>query len=223
MQRTTHLELTTSEVKDRCKDYNERIKVIMHDDNHQIAGDDEDERQLRDWEDYTDLQDDSAFGEEMSNVASDCQIPDADDTFTDVFEDTYLNKEIALARGTGDDNDGVQFGRVAKRLRDADGRPIGKAHENPLLDTREYEVEFLDGHLEALSANLVAQNLFSQIDDEGARDVLLDDIIDQAKCEKKMRSSQCPTALDGGNKRLKGGSYCVNGGTEVPLGSRLRT
>ena len=134
---------------------------------------------MQDWDEYSDLQDESVFGKEINNVVSDHQIPDADDTFTpDIFEDTYLNKEIAIARGAGDDNDGVQFGRVTKRLRDADGRPIGKAHENPLLDTREYEVEFLDGHLEALSANLIAQNLFSQIDEEGARHVLLDDIID---------------------------------------------
>ena len=121
--------LTTSEVIDRCKEYNERIKEIMHDNNHQLAGDKE-ERQLQDWDECTDLQDDSAFGEEINNVVSNHQIPDADDTFMpDIFEDTYLNKEIAIARGAGDDNDVVQFGGLAKRLRDADGRPIGKAHK----------------------------------------------------------------------------------------------
>jgi hypothetical protein len=49
VQRITHLELTTSEVKDRCKEYNERIKEIMHDNNHQIAGNKE-ERRLQDWD-----------------------------------------------------------------------------------------------------------------------------------------------------------------------------
>jgi hypothetical protein len=38
-----------------------------------------------------------------------------------------------------------------------------------LLDTREYEIEFFNGHSEALSTNLIAQNLFSQIDKDGAR------------------------------------------------------
>ena len=118
----------------------------MRDDNHQNAGDEE-EQQLQDWDEYLDLQEDTVFGEEINNVVSDRQIPDADDTFTpDIFEDTYLNKEIAIARGPGDDNDGVQFGRVTKRLRNADGKPISKAHAYPLLETREYEVEFIDGH-----------------------------------------------------------------------------
>ncbi len=74
-----------------------------------------------------------------------------------------------MARGAGGDGDGVQFVRITKRLRDADGRPIGKAHKKPLLDTREYEIEFFNGHSEALSTNLIAQNLFSQIDKDGAR------------------------------------------------------
>jgi hypothetical protein len=52
------------------------------------------------------------------------------------------------------------------------------ANDNPLLDTREYKVEFLDGHVESMSANSIAQHLFSQIDEEGHRHVLLDDIID---------------------------------------------
>jgi hypothetical protein len=46
-----------------------------------------------------------------------------------------------MARGASEDSD-VQFGKVTKRLRDAEGRPIGTAHENPLLDTREDAVEF---------------------------------------------------------------------------------
>jgi hypothetical protein len=51
-QRITHLEQeTTSEVNDRCKEHNHRIKKIMHDKNYQIIGDEE--RQLQVWDDYT--------------------------------------------------------------------------------------------------------------------------------------------------------------------------
>ena len=46
-----------------------------------------------------------------------------------------------------------------------------------LLDRREYSVEFKDGISESLSANLIAQNLYSQIDEEGNRHKLLEDII----------------------------------------------
>ena len=43
----------------------------------------------------------------------------------------------------------LQFGNVTKQLLDAEGRPIGKANENPLLDMRQYEVEFRDGRSES--------------------------------------------------------------------------
>lgn len=55
--------------------------------------------------------------------------------------------------------------RSANR-RDLEHRPIGKAHKNPHLDTRRYEVEFVDGHSEILSTNIIAENLFYQVDEE---------------------------------------------------------
>ena len=41
-----------------------------------------------------------------------------------------------------------------------------------------YEVEYQDGHTAALSANLVAENLFAQVYEEGNRSVLFDEIVD---------------------------------------------
>ena len=61
---------------------------------------------------------------------------------------------------------------------DKEGHLIGVAIDNPMLDTQEYKVEFLDGHCKSLSANVIAQHLFSQIDEEGHQHLLLDDIID---------------------------------------------
>ena len=69
------------------------------------------------------------------------------------------------------------LGRVTKRLRDKDGLPIGTAHDNPILDTRVYEVEFPDGHKASFSANAIAENLFAQVDDEGNHHVLCDEVI----------------------------------------------
>ena len=91
-----------------------------------------------------------------------------------MLDDTYVNMEIALPR----DGDGPEFARVTKRLRDANGLPIGTANDNPILDTRLYEVEYLDGHKSSLTANAIAENLYAQVDDEGNRYVLLDAIAD---------------------------------------------
>ena len=132
VQRVTNLEQGTTEVKERMKSYSERISTILKDDNHIIQG--EGRRQLQDWDDYT-IEDDHDFADKFNNMVSDDKIPEADDTFTpDLFDDTYLNKEVAIARGAGTEAD-VQYGKVTKRLRDAEGRPIGTAHDNPLLDT----------------------------------------------------------------------------------------
>ena len=41
-----------------------------------------------------------------------------------------------------------------------------------------YEVEYQDGHTAALAVNLIAENIFAQVDGEGNRSVLFDDIVD---------------------------------------------
>ena len=56
---------------------------------------------------------------------------------------------------------------MTKRLRDNQGNPIGTSNVNPMLDTRMHEVEFLDGHKQALSANAIAENMFASVDKEG--------------------------------------------------------
>ena len=180
VQRVTNLELGTIEVKQRCKEFDERIAEILSDKNHVVEGDGNVERQLQDWDDYTPTQDGN-FAERFNAVVSDPEIPEVDEIFTpDTIGDEYVNKEVVLNRGANDECD-FQFGKVTKRLRDAEGRPIGMANENPLLDTRQYAVEFKDGRSESLSANLIAQNLYSQIDTEGKRHVLLDDIVDHRR------------------------------------------
>ena len=40
--------------------------------------------------------------------------------------------------------------------RDPEGNPIGRANPQPVLDTRRYEVEFGDGEITELTANVIA-------------------------------------------------------------------
>ena len=105
------------------------------------------------------------------------EVKEADETFTpEVFDDTYLIMELTLPH-----KESQTWAKVTKRLRDADGLPIGTANENPILDSRVYEVEYSDGHKKSLVANLIAENMLSQVDDEGNRFQLLSDIIDHRK------------------------------------------
>ena len=69
-------------------------------------------------------------------------------------------------------------GKVKNRKRDSDGKPLGREHSNPILDTRKYEVEFPGGELAEYSANIIAKNMWSQCDTEGNQYLLMDEIID---------------------------------------------
>ena len=62
-----------------------------------------------------------------------------------------------------------------------DGEPIGRPHANSLFDTCEYEIEFTDGTTEKYTANIIAENMFAQVDDEGHQFLLLDEIIDHKR------------------------------------------
>ena len=75
----------------------------------------------------------------------------------------------------------VAKAKVTGRKRDADGNPIGKRHCNPMLDTREYEVEFPDGATDVFTANIIAENLYAQVDDEGNSYSILSEIVDHKR------------------------------------------
>ena len=118
-------------------------------------------------------------------MVSNSEIKEADEEFTPgTYDDRYLNMELAVPRG---DNPNQQYARVMKRLRDADGVPIGTANENPILDSRMYEVEYQDGTKASLVANYIAENLFAQVDQEGNRHVLLDELIDYRVNGRKVK------------------------------------
>ena len=70
---------------------------------------------------------------------------------------------------------------VKKRKRDALGQPIGTKNENPILDSRIYELQFPDGRIEEYSVNVIAENLFNMADDDGWDTGLLEEIIDFRK------------------------------------------
>ena len=91
-------------------------------------------------------------------MVSNPEVADADNTFTPDTYDTYLHMELALPQG---DSLELRLAKVTKRIKDANGIPISTAHDNPLLDTRMYEVEYVDGEKEVLSANHIAENLFA--------------------------------------------------------------
>ena len=85
------------------------------------------------WLEY--LEYDPDFWEGFDSIINDSNVLESDADFTpDIFYNTYLNMELEIPRY----GDGPGFAKVTKRLRDKDRFPIGRAHNNPILDTRMY-------------------------------------------------------------------------------------
>jgi hypothetical protein len=97
--------------------------------------------------------------------------------------DEYIGAQIMVPK-----EDGRIQGTIVKRARTENGDPIGRRNPNAFLDTRKYEVELSDGTTEEFYANVIAENLFSQIDSEGRQYVLMNEISDHRRDE---------TVLDG--------------------------
>lgn len=88
-------------------------------------------------------------------------------------------------------------------MRANEGMPIGMASDNPLLDSRIYEVEYVDGNVEDLTANIIAENLIAQVDEEGHRQVVLEEIIDHRTTQEAIPKSQGTYVNQYGVKRQK--------------------
>ena len=71
--------------------------------------------------------------------------------------------------------------KVTGRKRDANGNPIGLANKNPVLDTREYEVTFLDRTSDTYTANIITESIFTQVDDEVHEFLLMREIGEHQK------------------------------------------
>ena len=107
------------------------------------------------------------------------------DNFTPEAYDEYLTVNVKLSN-SGE----IMFKRSmwnahvcyrSNRKLDVDGKRYDRRNSNPMLDTRLYKVEFVDGSVETVTAHLIAENLYSQVDEEGRSFGLMKSIIDHRK------------------------------------------
>ena len=98
------------------------------------------------------------------------ELKDADD----LDFSSYIAAKVRLPK------DGHTFAnaKVIRRARDECGDLIGKHNQNPLLDTSVYEVRFDDGAEARHSANIIAENIYSQEDKDGVTVSYIQEIVD---------------------------------------------
>jgi hypothetical protein len=109
------------------------------------------------------------------STGDEATMPEADNYDHDAF-DQYINAEVLIPVG-----DSLLTGKVIARKKDRDGNPVGRSNANPILDSRVLEVQFNDGVVKEFAANVIAEHIYSQVDNEGRRHLILDEIIDHRK------------------------------------------
>ena len=119
--------------------------------------------------------------------------------------------ELGMPRGTEGQ---LLHARVKCRAVDSDGKPLGVGSSNPITDTRLYEIEYMDRSAEVVPANVIAESILSQVDEEGTnRQLVLDEIIDHRSNESAVSIDQASyTASTGRSTRgrtTKGWELCV--------------
>ena len=87
--------------------------------------------------------------------------------------DCLLNTEIMVQA-----EEGQVSGKVIKQAFGPDGKVIGKYDDNPYLNSIMYEVELADGRIKEYGANIIAENMLSQVDSDGFSLMLMEGIID---------------------------------------------
>ena len=113
---------------------------------------------------------DLPYGDEYTDA-----IPDEiDQPYLDQL-DQYIGANVVIPGTTT----GVEpvLAIIKGRKRDHNGNPIGNSNENPILDTRVYQLEFPDGRIEEYGMNIIAENLISQTDENGWDTGIFDEII----------------------------------------------
>ena len=112
----------------------------------------------------------------------------------------YVNMELGLPRR---DDDGLMHAIVKRRKINDEGKAVRTMNNNPLIDTRAYEVEFDDGITEFLTANIIAENLLAQVDYKEHCQLLLYKIINHTWDVNSIEREYAFTKTTNGIKQRK--------------------
>ena len=98
--------------------------------------------------------------------------------------------------------------KVIGHSKSEDGSTVGTYDDNPMLNTLVYDVEFPDGTVKEYSANVIAENLYSQVDTDGHSHILLDAIIDYKKSGGAVNKDEQYIITKSGRSSSHAQDYC---------------
>ena len=92
---------------------------------------------------------------------------------SDHIVDSYINMEVKLPEGEKE-----LYGKVVGLCLDKEGRMIGTPNNNPYMNTVLYEIKFDDGTSKAYGANIIAENMWRSVNNEGYQEDSLHSVVD---------------------------------------------
>ena len=163
VQHVTHDELMDTEMAKRIKEFDEDLEKRL--DDTKFVNPEVSELYINEMDDADDVAhgdgSNTPSGEEYVDMKTD-ERPKQDDIDNESY-DKYIGAEVMI------DVPGEGASRVTinRRVENANGKKAVRYHRNPLMDTHEYELEYDDGTQDQYFANIIAENLYLQIDSEG--------------------------------------------------------
>ena len=196
LRRLTASELNSPvEIKKRS-DFDERIKSILGD--ALTIPPNMTEPEVLELQDFSDPDSDNNDDQPSQCLDNDPINDNGKPTFDIPVDDSLINAEVMLPF-----NNEQKLARVKGRSTDINGNLIGAHNSNPFLNTSTYDVEFSDHTVKQFGANVIAQNLYSQVDSTGRSQRLLANILDSQRDHTAVPKSDMYITTSSGQQRMR--------------------
>lgn len=112
--------------------------------------------------------------------------------------DRFIHAEVSLPQG-----EKLSSAKVIGVSKDSNGDSVGLFNENPLLNTIIYDVEFPDGMVRQYAANTIAENILSQVDEDGHSHNVIEAVIDYSTDGHAVQKGNEYVVTKRGRKRVR--------------------
>ncbi len=112
--------------------------------------------------------------------------------------DKYIQASIMIPHGNI-----FACGTVFSHKCNAEGNAIGLVHDNPILDSCIFDVEFANGKVTTLTANAIAKAMYAQCYPDGNKCIFLDELIDVKHTDDALTFDQQKIIVNGTTHQCK--------------------
>ncbi len=202
VQHVTREDLDNPSIATQVKEFDDKLNERLNDTNFKLATPDE----YKLLENF-DMPADPAYGtDDTTPNSADYDFGVEDDSEDPGDLDTFIGAHLVF---TSDQNNGGDIAtrpakaKVLGRSTDTGGNKIGSYHKNPLLSNAMYDVEYEDGTVDRMFANAIAENIWSQTDDEGRVSFVMKEITGHRYNNRALSSDDAWIISNNGERKMK--------------------